>query len=493
MTTRIRLLALLAALPAAFPCAAQGAWSAQFDHPGLGVSGRVFALGTWRNELIAGTNDTVSRDGHVLAHVGRFDGVRWRALGNGVDAHVRAVREFQGELYIGGAFAFSGSTPVSRVARWNGSAWTQVGAGFDGEVWALCEHQGQLHAAGAFTQSGGTTVNGVARWNGSSWQPLGSGLQWTLGVHFVGRTLLSDGADLYVGGDFDRAGGVPASHVARWNGAAWSPLGGGLNNFQWGSVWSLAKHQGRVYASGSFGQAGGVLADNVAAWDGSQWHAVGLGVQNPSYGVSANALAVFANEVHVGGNFIASGSTPLYRVARLTGGQLVPFGGVARAEVNPETVFAMTVWNGRLWCGGEFEVAGDIAGSGPQLGVYHVAGWDGSAWSQAGEGLGVNDTVHVLGRWQGQTVIGGRFDVAGGSAVRFLARFGGADWVPFGDFDGPVLDLCEHNGELWVAGDFSPSTARSRTASRAGTARAGPRSAAGPAPRARAASRATRA
>ncbi|HEX5054544.1 MAG TPA: hypothetical protein VFZ65_22395 [Planctomycetota bacterium] len=444
---------LLAGAGLTGPALAQGAWSPHFDHPGMGVGGRVFALGTWRNELVAGTTQTNWRDGSRLDHVGAFDGVRWHALGSGVDNHVRAVREFQGDLVIGGAFTQAGSVAVNRVARWNGSIWQPLGAGFDGEVWALCEHQGQLFAAGAFTHSGTTTVNGIARWNGTSWQGIGAGLQWQLGVYAVGRALLSDGTDLYVGGDFDRAGGVPASYVARWNGSTWAPLGGGINNFLWGSVWALVKNQGRVYVAGSFGQAGSVLADCVASWDGGQWHAVGLGVQNDSYGVAANSLAVWNNEVYVGGNFNRTGNTPLYRIARFDGTSLLPIGGVMRAEVNPETVIAMTTWNGRLYCGGEFEVAGDVGGPGPKIGVYHVAAYDGS-WAAVGGGLGVNTTVRVLGRWQGQTIVGGSFDVVGGSGTRFLARFDGDDWRPFGVFDSTVLDLCEHNGELWVVGDF---------------------------------------
>jgi hypothetical protein len=447
-------LLLLATALVQAPASGQGAWSPHFDVPGLGMGGRVFALGTWRNELIAGTTHPVWRDGNLLGHVGAFDGVRWHALGSGVDSHVRAICEFQGDLYIGGAFTHAGGTAASYVARWNGSTWQPVGAGFDNEVWALCEHQGQLYAAGAFVQSGTTTVNGVARWNGSTWLPLGIGLQWQLGMYYCGRALLSDGTDLYIGGDFDRAGGVPASYIARWNGATWSGVGGGINNFGWASVWRLVQHQGRIYASGSFGQAGSVLADNVAAWDGSQWHAVGAGVQNPLFGVAANALATFNNELYVGGNFIFSGNTQLARIARFDGQQLLPIGGVGRAEVQPATVIAMTAWNGRLWCGGEFELAGDILGSGPKFGVYHVAAYDGASWSTAGGGLGCNGGVHVLGRWQGQTIAGGRFDIAGGNSVRYLTRFDGDEWQPFGTFDGPVLDFCEHNGELWVAGDF---------------------------------------
>jgi len=33
---------------------------------------------------------------------------------------------------------------------------------------------------------------------------------------------------LFVGGDFQRAGSTEVQHIARWDGAAWAPVGGGV-------------------------------------------------------------------------------------------------------------------------------------------------------------------------------------------------------------------------------------------------------------------------
>lgn len=451
---------LLAAALGIGSALAQGAWSPHYDMPGFGIGGRVFGLATWRNELIACTYAKPWRDGNQLAHVGRFDGVRWHALGSGLNGAARDAVEFQGDLYVGGRFTTAGGAPALGVARWDGTQWHAVGAGFsispgvNAEVWALCVHQGQLFAAGEFQFSGGTTTSCIAQWNGSQWQAVGGGLQWQLTNTPRARTLTSDGIDLYVGGEFDRAGTTPTSHVARWNGATWQPLGGGINSFGYGIVTTLLPFQGRIYCGGIFGVAGSVPVDNLAAWDGTQWSAVGAGVQGATYGATVQSLAVYHNELYVGGHFVASGTTPLWQIARFDGSQLQPIGGVNQAEVNPPTVFAMSVWNDRLYCGGEFQVAGQPDVPEQTLGVYHVAAYDGAAWSAVGEGLGLDNEVHVLGSWQGQIVVGGRFSIAGGHQAWALARFDGDDWRFFGAFDGLMKGMVEHNGELWVAGQF---------------------------------------
>ncbi len=70
----------------------------------------------------------------------------------------------------------------------------------------------------------------------------------------------SSNGDLIAGGDFTSAGGLPAAHIARWDGAAWAPLGAGLD----GVVFALAGDGADLIAGGSFASAGGLPAANVA-------------------------------------------------------------------------------------------------------------------------------------------------------------------------------------------------------------------------------------
>lgn len=435
---------------------AQSGWSRDCDTPGLGVGGRVFAVGTWNNELIAGTYRTPSQDGVTIPHIGRYDGVRWRPLGAGVDDAVRAICEFQGELYIAGEFRWSGSTATVGVARWDGSAWRPVGAGLDGRVWALCEHQGQLIAVGEFQRSGTRVVGSIARYDGVAWQSVGNASYANLGVPAV-YCALSDGPNLYVGGEFTAIDGVAASHLARWNGSGWSGVGGGLNSFGYGAVRALASYRGRLIVGGAFGVAGSVTVDDVAAWDGQNWSRLGPDLSNQVYGSDVRSLKVYGSDLYIGGSFnVLGGATPVHRIVRYDGQALHPVGGATHAEANPATIFAMTEWGGELYCGGEFEgVLQPGTSSGPSTAVYHIASFDGARWARLGSGdWGLNAEAKTLGWWRGRRVIGGRMTFAGDAMVTGLGVFDGQSWHGLSTFDGVVWDMVEHLGDLWVVGEF---------------------------------------
>ena len=90
--------------------------------------------------------------------------------------------------------------------------------------------------------------------------------------------LAVSGTDLYAGGDFTTAGGVPANCIAKWNGSAWSALGSGMKQRTIAHVYALAVSGTNLYAGGYFTTAGGVPANYIAKWDGSAWSALGSGI-----------------------------------------------------------------------------------------------------------------------------------------------------------------------------------------------------------------------
>ena len=61
--------------------------------------------------------------------------------------------------------------------------------------------------------------------------------------------------DLYIGGMFTQVDGIPAKHLAKWDGEQWSEPGGGVSN----SIESMYVYKDELYVGGYFTQVGGYL------------------------------------------------------------------------------------------------------------------------------------------------------------------------------------------------------------------------------------------
>ena len=147
-----------------------------------------------------------------------------------------------------------------------------------------------LYAGGDFNTAGGVDADKIARWDGEAWSALGGGMSGSVSA----LTVFDDGAGptLYAGGGFDTAGGR-VNGVARWDGAGWSVLGGGLKSSSY-VLTVLDDGAGpALYASGKFDTADGIDADKFARWDGAAWSILGGGIGDRDNIQVYGSLAVF--------------------------------------------------------------------------------------------------------------------------------------------------------------------------------------------------------
>ena len=114
--------------------------------------------------------------------------------------------------------------------------------------------------------------------------------------------------ELYAGGDFHTAGGIPAKHIAKWNGTNWTAVGTGMDT----TVRTLCIYNNALYAGGDFVTAGGAPANHIAKWNGTTWSAVGTGMDT-----TVNALCVYNGELYAGGLFSTAGGNPANYIAKL--------------------------------------------------------------------------------------------------------------------------------------------------------------------------------
>jgi hypothetical protein len=203
-------------------------------------------------------------------------------------------------VWVAGTFSGVGSLLVNNIAKWNNSTstWEGVGSGITLEgsnnIAALAGSGESLYVGGSFEAAGGLAVNNIAKWNGAYWLALGGGVNGTV------RALAVGGTNLYVGGAFSTAGGNAANHIAKWTGTAWEALGGGVN----GNVNALAYDGiGNLYVAGDFTSAEGKPANHIARWNitTSSWEALGAGIATP--GASIASLVYHQGSLYIGGLF----------------------------------------------------------------------------------------------------------------------------------------------------------------------------------------------
>lgn len=251
---------------------------------------------------------------------------RWEPLlgpgGTGPDNQVRAMATFDAGdgpmLYVGGDFIHTDGQRTPRLARWDGAQWSPVpgldgtGLELDGLVFHLTVWDDgtgpALYVGGRFTMVGGVVANNIARFDGTAWSALaGAGGEGVVGGDpFVGVGAIhphnfGDGEALYVGGRFTTAGGVPANHLARWDGASWSALDGDALIDT--SVSDLASFAGDLYASLN---PAGASYSGVLRFDGRSWDRV-VGPGQEFFSLEVWPLAVFddgeGERLYAGGRF----------------------------------------------------------------------------------------------------------------------------------------------------------------------------------------------
>jgi hypothetical protein len=238
--------------------------------------------------------------------IGKWTGSNWFDVGLGISGGVYAMAfDTNGDLYAGGDFTTTvGGMPANNIAKRNGSTWSALASGMNSGVYALAfDRNGNLYAGGSFTNAGGTSANLIAEWNGTGWLPLGTGMNTTTpyNYNYVFALAFDAAGNLYAGGNFTTAGGMPAKNIAKWDGTNWSALDSGLN----GIVNALACDGiGNLYAGGTFTNTGNVSADYIAKWNGTAWSSLNSGLN----GFVTTLVFDTNQDIYVGGTFTTAGT-----------------------------------------------------------------------------------------------------------------------------------------------------------------------------------------
>lgn len=398
-----------------------------------------------------------SGNGVVTASgVARWDGTQWHAMGNphavAPFQEFGALGVYQGDLYLGGRRY----QQQALLLKWNGVDWEMVdeplGVCGDGQITSMVEYDGKLVIAGDLQGPFSAPFGGsVGSWDGSAWITMGDPPDMNCAAIQFSDLEVYQG-DLYVTGTFDAADGQPVHSLARWDGAAWTPVEGWANGGleeglydtagQPGEGWgyALATYQDLLVIGGDFQQAGDLVASNLVGWDGTTQSWVALGdVNGLVYSVQSRG-----DDLYVGGAFTAVDGVPAQNLAVYDGNSWSEAAGGTSA-----TVLDLGTYDEQLVLGGAFVTAGSQS-------VSHLALWNGAALTHlSNPGQGLTSHVRAMVEFDGKLIAGGTFGEAGDVAARRLASWDGTGWTEFGGgAGGPVNTLVSDGVHLWAGGYF---------------------------------------
>jgi len=140
-------------------------------------------------------------------------------------------------VFISGQFLINELSAIN-IVRWDGTTWSAVAHPFDSNPLDSNIGMGPMISDGTnlFTalQStmGSSAEVKLAKWNGTHWKILGTGVAFSPFWPHV-SSLAIRGRDLFIGGNFNSAGGKPADFLALWHdfpevtltGRGWQPNG----------------------------------------------------------------------------------------------------------------------------------------------------------------------------------------------------------------------------------------------------------------------------
>ncbi len=346
------------------------------------------------------------------------DGVgRWEELGAGTDGPVNAVVTDGKTIFVAGNFTKAGTLQVSNIAAFSESeGWQSLKGGADGEINSLAlGSDGTIYAGGNFDTIGGIQAKNIAAWNGSSWSALGAGTSGS-----VAKIALNASNDLYIAGEFITAGETTVNNIAKWSGS-WEAITdestgiAGTNN----EIRSIAfDEDANLYVGGNFASAGGVPANRIAMYDGSNWGSLGSGTSG-----FVQAIEVIGQYIYAGGNFAIAGGKSVNRIARWDRDVMTwqPLNGGLSGAVNA------IVYDGQyVYAAGSFETA--KINDSVNYKVNNIARWtEENGWQALGTYSNVGTTNQInflaLNKDNSGLIAGGSFLEAGNKNALNLATW----------------------------------------------------------------------
>jgi hypothetical protein len=389
-------LSLLACAGALAQCTPH--WDTAPGNPGLS-DGYGAPVRLWQGGVYIGGSFASAGGTPNTAYIARYDPVAntMSAVGTGIspgftNAFLTAFVPFTPpsggpeRLVVGGFFDTAGGVPqTASLAMWNGSSWESLGTTWTGttrgSIWSLATWNGSLYVGGGVVNQqpggggypiGGAPWAGFASYDSEGWH---SHLTSITGVspNITGLQVFDDGSGeaLYAIGRFSSLNGVSGTaQIGRWDGNAWTSVGGGLTqtsqNFGLEGITVFDDGSGpALYVAGYAFIPPGGSPTHVAKWDGNSWTALGGTIGTGRLTSIAGFDDGSGPKLYIGGTAMPQ----INYFARWENGAWTTVGGGVGGASFP-SVFGLGVVNNSLWVAGSQTQAGGQTANG-------LAAWTG--------------------------------------------------------------------------------------------------------------------
>jgi hypothetical protein len=306
---------------------------------GSGIKGSFSPLFVFHDKLYAGSIDSV---GKKATHIACWDGKKWTVPDSNFQGNITAMAEYNGKLYAGTEIG-SATNKTYNLLRWNDTVWKYLSS-TNGRINALCVMKGTLYIGGSFTKADTVAAKHIAKYCDTiGWNKVGRGLPDNVWALIVYRE------QLYAGGQF--------ASVVKWDGKHWEDV---MNTappqVTTGWVKGFVNYFDELYACGEF--------DYLIKWDTRSWTAIG------PFNGGSSAMVTYNTGLFVGGDFTSVPKNDnVFHIAdyessthtwNCMGGTLFWAGD---CKTNTGTVNSVALYKNELYVGGQFMIAGGIIAS----------------------------------------------------------------------------------------------------------------------------------
>ncbi len=280
------------------------------------VGGYFNSIGGQARKSIAKLNNT---NGNADAN--------WNANIGGVEIYVIAINE--NDIYVGGRFSSIGGKIRNNIAKlnntngnadanWNPKA-TFSSCVFQEEVfvYSIVISENDIYVGGSFDTIGGQARKYVARLNNTNGN---ADITWNPNADGQIVTIVVNGNDIYVSGDFDTIGGQARHCIAKLNNtdgnadATWNAnatLYPNANNY----INSIIIDGNNIYVGGDFTTIGGQTRNYIAKLNNTDGNADAT--WDPNADGIIYTIALNGSNIYAGGDFTSIGGQTKHYIAKL--------------------------------------------------------------------------------------------------------------------------------------------------------------------------------